>query len=131
MIRIIEAAKKIHKIISVWNPLATPWSFAVFFLVIFFLGSSLGGSSSVVLFLCCHLGHLLLKFHVKVTVHYLHSYESKCLAGYYLMNSYQSKHMIYDQRYKTDHKTINRKYAKSSLMDKFQTITDHKKRSYP
>lgn len=37
MIRIIEAAKKIHKIISVWNPLATPWSFAVLFLVFFFL----------------------------------------------------------------------------------------------
>ena len=35
--QIIEAAKKIHKIISVWNPLATPWSFAVLFLVFFFL----------------------------------------------------------------------------------------------
>ena len=36
MIRIIEAAKKIHKIISVWNPLATPWAFVVLFPVLLF-----------------------------------------------------------------------------------------------
>ena len=35
MIRITAAAKKIHRMISVWNPLVTPCFFVVLFLLVF------------------------------------------------------------------------------------------------